>query len=214
MELLLFSDLHRDVAAAERIAARSGDADVLIGAGDFATTRRGLGDTLDVLREIPRPVVLVPGNSETTAELRDACRDWPQAHVLHGSGVRIAGIRFWGLGGAVPMTPFGDWSYDFSEDQAAQLLAACPSDGVLVSHSPPQGVLDRSSSGQSLGSTSVREAVERCRPRLVVCGHIHACGGQSAVIGTTTVINAGPEGIRWTLSTTSDCDGRTASGPA
>jgi hypothetical protein len=28
--------------------------------------------------------VLVAGNNETTAELEEACRDWPQAHLLHG----------------------------------------------------------------------------------------------------------------------------------
>ena len=37
------------------------------------------------------------------------------------------------------------------------------------------------------------------RPALVVCGHIHASGGQTAHIGATPVINAGPDGIKWEL---------------
>jgi catechol-2,3-dioxygenase len=33
------------------------------------------------------------------------------------------------------------------------------------------------------------------RPRLVVCGHIHASAGQQGKIGTTPIVNAGPNGL-------------------
>jgi len=36
--------------------------------------------------------------------------------------------------------------------------------------------------------------VIRLKPRLVVCGHIHASAGKRAQIGNTTIINAGPGG--------------------
>jgi Icc-related predicted phosphoesterase len=106
---------------------------------------------------------------------------------------------FFGIGGGIPITPFGDWSYDFSEAQAAELLRACPPGAVLVSHSPPKGVVDVDAAGRSLGSTAVRDAVIRLRPRLVVCGHIHASGGNRAQIGTTPIINAGPRGLIFDL---------------
>src|SRR5207248_1556737 len=186
-------------AAARRLLARARDVDVLVGAGDFGNVRRDVRVCLDVLRAVTKPVVLVAGNNESTEELAAACRDWPAAHVLHGSGVTLGGVPFFGVGGGVPVTPFGAWSYDFTEAQAAALLAECPSGGVLVSHSPPHGVLDQSSRGQHLGSVAVREAIERTRPRLVVCGHIHASAGRTAMLGPTTVVNAGPEGILWVL---------------
>jgi Icc-related predicted phosphoesterase len=116
---------------------------------------------------------------------------------LHGTTAKINGIEFFGLGGGVPITPFGSWSYDFSEEQAADLLRSCPAKCVLVSHSPPRGAVDVSSSGNHLGSTAVRDAVERVHPVLVVCGHIHASAGQTTQIGTTTVVNAGPKGVTW-----------------
>jgi Icc-related predicted phosphoesterase len=195
MKLLLFSDLHCDVAAAQRIVELAEQADVVVGAGDLATVRRHLSLTVDVLRQISQPTVLVAGNSESPQELAVACQDWPAATVLHGSGVEINGVPFFGLGGAVPVTPFGSWSYDLTEEEAKGLLAACPADAVLVTHSPPKGAVDRNSSGASLGSEAVRDAVERLRPRLVVCGHIHESGGQTALLGGATVINAGPRGI-------------------
>lgn len=199
MRLLLFSDVHRDAAAARRLVERASAFDVVVGAGDFATMRRGLGGVIDVLEAIERPAVLVAGNSESYEELREACASWENAHVLHGSGVVLDGIPFFGLGGGVPVTPFGSWSYDLTEDEASVLLADCPDGGVLVTHSPPKGVLDRDSGGRSLGSTAVRETVERCRPRLVVCGHIHQSGGQEARLGESVVVNAGPDGYSLTL---------------
>ena len=101
----------------------------------------------------------------------------------------------------MPETPFGDWSYDFSEEEATALLADCPSGAVLVSHSPPKGAVDRDGQGRSLGSTAVRDTVLATRPRLVVCGHIHACGGEDAVLGDSVVVNAGPRGVLWDLAT-------------
>jgi Icc-related predicted phosphoesterase len=200
MKLLLFSDLHRDTETARQFVEQARHADVVVGAGDFANIRRGLDQIMAVLRAITQPFVMVPGNSESDDELRQVCQSWPNAHVLHGSGTMIEGIEFYGLGGGIPVTPFGAWSFDFTEAEAEQLLAACPSTGVLVAHSPPQGILDRSSRGESLGSVAIRRAIEQRRLQLVVCGHIHFSAGQQATLGQTTVINAGPDGMVWELA--------------
>lgn len=200
MKLLLFSDLHRDLAAAARLVDLSSQATVAVAAGDLATVHRGLDEIVAVLRGMACPTVLVPGNGETLEELEDACASWPEAHVLHGTGVRVAGHDFFGLGGGVPVTPFGSWSWDFTEDEAAVLLADCPPGAILVSHSPPKSVVDRDSKGASLGSRAVRDAVLAGAPALVVCGHIHSCAGQSEKLGAVTVINAGPQGVLWNLT--------------
>ena len=195
MKLLLFSDLNRDTAAAVRLVGLSKGVHAAVGAGDFANARHGISTCIEILRQIQIPTVLVPGNNESYEELADACREWPQCQVLHGTGAEIAGVSFFGIGGGIPITPFGDWSYDFSEADAEKLLADCPHGAVLVSHSPPKGVVDGSSSGRSLGSTVVRDAILRLQPRLVVCGHIHGSGGQQAMLGATPVVNAGPRGV-------------------
>src|SRR4051794_9633574 len=109
MKLLLFSDLHADATAARRLVARASAADVLVGAGDFGNARRHIRVCIDVLRELDKPTVLVAGNNESTEELAEACRDWPQAQVLHGSSSTVHGVEFFGLGGGIPVTPFGAW---------------------------------------------------------------------------------------------------------
>ncbi|MFB6249678.1 MAG: metallophosphoesterase [Salinibacter sp.] len=198
--LLLFSDVHGDRDACRRLVEKSDEADVVVGAGDFCVMRRNLRAPIDALATIETPTVLVPGNAETEDELRDACADWPSARVLHGDECMVAGVPFYGIGGGIPVTPFGPWSYDFSEGEAERLLADCPEGTVLVSHSPPKGVVDRDSGGQSLGSTTVRDVIEDVRPRLTVCGHIHGSWGQEGALASTPVVNAGPEGLYRTIS--------------
>ena len=199
MKLLVFSDLHNDLRTASKLVELSNSVDVVVGAGDFCVARRGLKKIIKPLSAIIKPTVLVPGNSESNEELLQACRSWKSARVLHGNRATIAEIPFFGIGGGIPVTPFGSWSYDFSEDEAYDLLRDCPSGGVLVSHSPPAGALDVSSDGRSLGSQAVRETILIKKPNLVVCGHIHGSAGQIDRIGETTVINAGPQGIIWEL---------------
>ena len=198
-QLLLFSDVHNDHDACDRLVERAPEVDVVVGAGDFCTMRRGLSPMIDRLSAIRTPTVLVPGNSESVEELRDACADWDAAHVLHGDAVTLAGQPFFGIGGGIPVTPFGTWSYDFTEDQATELLRDCPNGAVLVSHSPPHNVVDQDSRGQHLGSTAVRAAIERTQPRLTVCGHIHGSWEETGTLAGTPVVNAGPNGLTWDL---------------
>jgi uncharacterized protein len=194
MRLLAFSDLHRDLDQAERLAERSGVADLVIGAGDFASVHEGLDETIETLRAIERPAVLVPGNNETEQALRDACAGWDAAIVLHGEGTEVSGVAVWGLGAGVPVTPW-DWSFDVDEAEAATMLRGVPEDGVLVVHSPPRGHVDVSGAGHHLGSEAVLHAIERRRPRLALCGHIHESWGEESRIGPTRVINLGPGGM-------------------
>ncbi len=161
--------------------------------------RHGLDETIAMLDTIDRPTILVPGNAESDVELQEACREWAAAVVLHGDGTEIDGIPVYGIGGGIPVTPFGDWSFDHTEAEAGAMLSALPKGAVLVSHSPPKGALDVTSDGRSLGSISLREAIETKQPRLVVCGHIHDSAGQHDMIGSTPVVNAGPAGIAWDL---------------
>jgi len=197
MKLLLFSDLHSDYKTAAKLVELSNQADAVVSAGDLCIARRGLEKIVRPLSEIKKPTVLVPGNSESAEELKKACRSWKSAIVLHGNQTTLDGISFYGLGGGIPVTPFGSWSYDFTEEQALTLLQDCPSGGVLVSHSPPKGSLDVSSDGRRLGSEAVRQTIESKRPDLVVCGHIHGSAGQMDRLGETTVINAGSAGMIW-----------------
>ncbi|MDE0521052.1 MAG: metallophosphoesterase family protein [Boseongicola sp.] len=192
MNILAFSDLHHSKTKAEALISLSQEADLVIGAGDFCNMREGLDDAMRMLDGIGCPMVVVPGNAESAKELRNATR--AGTIVLHGEGTEFGDLRLFGLGYGVPVTPFGPWSCDLDEAAADAMLQRCQSADILVTHSPPKGVADATSNGLSVGSASIRDAIERVQPRLALCGHIHDSWGRSGQIGKTRVCNLGPSG--------------------
>ena len=193
MKILAFSDLHRDLEQGAKLVEMSAEADVVIGAGDFASVHEGLEETIDALATIEAPTVLVPGNNETADALRAAAQRWSAAIVLHGEGTTIDGAEFFGLGAGIPITPW-DWSFDLDDEAAAAMLAPCPDEAVLVLHSPPREHCDSSADGSHFGSPGLLRAIEEKCPRLAVCGHIHESWGCESEIGSTPVRNLGPKG--------------------
>jgi Icc-related predicted phosphoesterase len=193
VKLLAFSDLHRDLEQGAKLVEMSAEADVVIGAGDFASVHEGLEETIAALAAIETPTVLVPGNNETADALRAAATDWSAATVLHGEATTIDGVEFFGLGAGIPVTPW-EWSFDLDDEEAGKRLAACPEGAVLVLHSPPRGHCDAAADGTEFGSPALLRGIEAKQPRLVVCGHIHESWGCESTIGATPVRNLGPTG--------------------
>lgn len=188
MRVLAFSDVHCDLAAVEALVERARDVDVVAAVGDFARVHEGLEETVAPLRGIEVPVLLVPGNNETVDALRGVCEGWDGARVLHGESAEVDGVSFFGIGAGVPTTPW-DWSFDLTEEEAGEMLAAMQEGSVLLSHSPPKGHVDK-----GFGSEAVARAAEEKGARAVLCGHIHEEWGNESRIGRTPVRNLGPDG--------------------
>lgn len=193
MKILAFSDVHCDLEACERLVYAAEDADLVIGAGDFAQRREGLAPTMQALESIAHKAIYVPGNNESDQELRAAT----SAKVLHGNVCDIAGLRIGGIGCAIPELNIPTWrSFNLSEDAADHTLSEFKDINILISHSPPKGVADEISGLGSIGSMAVLNAVERLQPSYVLCGHIHDCWGSVGKIGNSVVMNLGPT-INW-----------------
>lgn len=195
VRILAFSDFHLSRSRVPALLEAAREADLVIGAGDFCNHRQGLDEAMELFWTLESKAVYVPGNAESASELRKATG----ATVLHGEGTQKAGLSIFGLGYAVPETPFGDWSCDLSEQMAADKLSGCQSADVMVFHSPPKGIADQTSAGRSVGSTAIRDAIARVQPRLAFCGHIHDSWGAEGLIGSTSVHNLGPTPNLFTL---------------
>ncbi|MEM8863318.1 MAG: metallophosphoesterase [Chloroflexota bacterium] len=196
MKILAFSDLHRDTNAAKKLCEASIDADILIGAGDFATKGKGGLETLRILAESKAPVILVHGNHDSPSEVSDFCTQSDKLIYLHGTMARIEGLIFFGLGGEIPSRHPEKWNSFETEEHASKMLESCPKNAVLITHTPPYGVVDLQTTGKHEGSTAILEAISKVKPRLHLCGHIHRAWGTSDKVGETIVHNLGPT-LNW-----------------
>ena len=196
MKVLLFSDIHGDLRALERIVAQP--ADLFIDVGDLATFSRGLEKCGEVLKPLGEKLWVVPGNHETHAETRALCEQFGfvdfhrQVRTIETS----AGKAYWAGLGYSNITPF-DTPGEYSEEQIASALTVF--DGLrplyLVVHCPPLNTkLDAYAPGKHAGSSAVRTWVERAQPTYLFCGHIHETAGMQDTLGATKCINVGKQG--------------------
>lgn len=157
------------------------DGDVLVHAGDLC--RGGdldeLRETADWLAGLPhRHKIIVAGNHDWAFVHEPAAARSAIAGMtyLQDREVTLDGLRFYGS----PWQPaFHDWAFNLPRGAAlAAIWAKIPSGiDVLVTHSPPAGIGDRSPIGGRAGCADLRRRVAELRPRLHLFGHIHQDGG-------------------------------------
>jgi uncharacterized protein len=196
MKVLIFSDIHGDLRALERILSLP--ADIYIAAGDLATFGKGLDRCGEVLRPLGSRLWLLPGNHETHNDTRALCARFGfidfhrQVRTLEGAKGRTT----WAGLGYSNITPFNTPG-EYSEEEIAEALKAF--DGVqglhLVAHCPPRDTaLDEFAPGRHAGSSSVRAWMDRAQPSYLFCGHIHEAAGVRERIGSTQCFNVGKQG--------------------
>ena len=166
--------------------------DLLIHAGDitfFSKRSSVLADFNDWLGEQPhRYKVVIPGNHDRLLSLPENRRLITKAHLLINSGVELGGAKIWGS----PITIHPDVAFGLPDLAARRELWTKIPDGldILVTHGPPAGVLDGTSSeGPGSGCAELRKAIALKQPRVHVFGHAHGAYGTKA-IANTLFINA------------------------
>ncbi|MBM3724674.1 MAG: hypothetical protein FJW40_04510 [Acidobacteria bacterium] len=192
MRLLVFSDIHSDVRALERLMAT--EADYYLCAGDLVSWSRGLDKMGEVMKPRAGRVLVMPGNHETAEEIEGFCGRFG-FQMLHGRAVELAGVQVAGLGYS-NRTPFKTPG-EFTDEQLARHLDIFEGlkPMVLVCHCPPQGtLLDRAGEGRHFGSRAVGEFIARNQPAYFFCGHIHEAEGAVEQFGVTVGMNVGKPG--------------------
>lgn len=192
MKLLIFSDIHNDWKALERLLAI--EADYYIAAGDQVTWAKGIERAGEILAQRGDKVYVLPGNHETAEMVAGMCARHG-LHDFHGRHIIAGKWQVAGLGYSSP-TPFHTPG-EYSEAQIAERLAkfASLTPLVLVCHAPPYDTaLDQVRAGLHAGSKSVREFIEEYQPEHFFCGHIHEAEGKEIAMGRTRAKNAGKAG--------------------
>jgi len=196
VKILIFSDIHGDLRALERIVAQP--ADLYICAGDLATFGKGLDRCGEVLKPLGARLWVLPGNHETHDDTRALCQKlgFVDFHRTVRPLVSAKGTIQWAGLGYSNITPFNTPG-EYSEEEIANALAEF--DGIerlyLVVHFPPLNTkLDEYAPGKHAGSPTLREWVEREQPGYLFCGHIHETVGFEDRLGTTQCFNVGKHG--------------------
>ncbi len=193
MKLLIFSDIHEDWRALEKLMAQ--EADYYVAAGDLANWGRGLEKAASILQPRADRVWALPGNHESAVEIQQFCSHYG-FRDLHSQSWELAGHRIAGLGYSNP-TPFHTPG-EYSETELANRLApfaklAPPL--ILICHCPPKDTaLDRAGANQHFGSTAIRDFIDQQQPAYFFCGHIHEAAGAHVMLGKTRCWNAGKKG--------------------
>ena len=195
-------------------------ADILIHAGDFSNTGEPeqVGDFAKWLGELTIPhKVVIAGNHDLTFDQQDYPKIYKNFHhrkpydveatrkllidrgvctYLEESGVQIEGLNFYGS----PQQPwFYDWAFNRERgEDILQYWRRIPSDtDVLITHGPPLGYGDLTSSKARSGCASLLRVVQkRVHPLLHVFGHIHEAYGVTTD-GKTLFANASSCNLRY-----------------
>jgi Icc-related predicted phosphoesterase len=189
LKLVIVSDTH---GRHESLGVLSGD--VLIHCGDF-----GVGGTdgersiaeLDswFSRQNFRLILCTGGNHDFVAEeLRSMARPvFRHARLLQDEAATLDGVVFYGA----PWVPeLASWAHYLDNDDIRRAWMKIPENvGVLITHTPPRGILDRNSSGKECGCPHLRDRLRELRPAVHCFGHIHASAG-AVEVGGTRFVNA------------------------
>ncbi len=197
MKILLISDTHKmhgfvDIPL-EGI-------DMILHAGDIGEDRTpwiNANECLDFiewfasLEHIPYKI-FIPGNHDTAIEKGMLKGKIPNSIMMlnHELGV-IGGLRIFGS----PYTPtFGTgWAYNRSRTKLHEVWQTIPEGiDILITHGPPQGILDLSQESVSTGCKALRKRVIDLNPKIHLFGHIHEMGGCTMTVSEcdTKFVNA------------------------
>ncbi|WP_321473357.1 metallophosphoesterase [uncultured Paludibaculum sp.] len=192
MKLLVFSDIHNDLAMLRRLMET--DADYYVAAGDMVNWARGLDAIGPILQPKAPRVYVLPGNHEHADQIEAFCLKFG-LNPLHGRHFQAGRRVVAGLGHSSP-TPF-DTPGEYSESEMAERLAplADPHPEILICHCPPLGTpLDEAAPGRHFGSQAVGDFLAKVQPVWFFCGHIHEAAGRETALGSTRARNVGKQG--------------------
>ena len=192
MKILIFSDIHGDLRALERVVAQP--ADIYIAAGDLSNFGKVLDRCGEIMIELGERAWIMPGNHETHKETAQFCKRFGFTD-FHRQTRKLNGTNWAGLGYS-NITPFKTPG-EYAEPEIAEALShfVGMDQLYLVVHFPPRDTkLDEFAEGQHAGSPTLRAWVEHEKPLYLFCGHIHETAGLTDRLGTTQCVNVGKQG--------------------
>lgn len=189
------SDLHGNYPKLE-------GGDLLIIGGDLTKRDENMeyDELFNWLDYLPyKEIILIAGNHDN--KIQEGIAVFDDVKYLCDSGTEFEGLKIWGSPWTKTFKGMNKkcmaFTFDKEEDLANKFDLIPDDIDILITHSPPYGILDECAQGDyiiNVGSPSLRGRLEKCRPKYHIFGHIHEHGGQQVLlkhIGPNTLcINA------------------------
>lgn len=150
--------------------------DLVVICGDI--TQFGPGEVAkNFLDQIPVDTLAIPGNIDTP----DVDESINESKAININLKRVVKnkVPFVGIGSKIPSPLIKTTIY--YNDTEKSIGEAIDNTTIFVTHEPPYKTQDRVFFGHHSGSKELRKLIEKCKPRLVLCGHIHEDPGISKV---------------------------------
>ncbi len=197
MKILAFADLHCDIKSLERIKqqVKKKKVDLILCAGDISLFGNCLKEVMELLHEMHKPVLMIHGNHETEKEMIKLCKKYDNIIFIHKHTAEIRDIVIMGHGGG----GFANRDKEFEMLSKSFSKKMKDKKSILVTHGPPYGTKLDKINGEYAGNKSYTKFINRYKPNIVICGHLHETAGKADKIGNTMLINPGWNGVMFEL---------------
>lgn len=195
LRILAAGDIHGDMSLASKLAQRAEDenVDLVILCGDITNFEKSTKNLIGPFVKKNKKVLLIPGNHESFATA-DFLAEVYGVKNIHGYSVKYKDVGLFGCGGA------NIGLQQLNEDEIYGLLKKgfdsikYLKKKIMVTHVHPSQTLMEKFTHFFPGSDGVKKAIDRFKPDLLLCSHVHEAEGIEEKIGNTKVINVGKRG--------------------
>lgn len=194
MKFLAFTDLHQDKKFLSKLVSRAEEKDIdfVVCAGDISIFGKGLSDVLKAFDKVNKKFYFIPGNHEEhITDIDKILAKFSNCLNLHKKSLEIGEYIFCGYGGG----GFTQEDAGFRKVSREWYSRYNGRKIVLVTHQPPFGVKVDLLEKRHVGNIDYRRFIERIKPKLVICGHLHETAGQQDQLENTKIVNPGWEGM-------------------
>ena len=195
MKILAFTDMHGSLRAYKKLKQHVDGAEVIVCAGDFTVFAQAMEYLLMKINKLGKKVLIVHGNHEDPHDLKNACSLFTNTEFIHKKGFVVGDYLFIGYGGG----GFSLVDKEFEKKHSKELLKIIEDNKgkkvVFVTHAPPYGTKVDRVMDEHCGNKSFRKFLEKAKPMLMICGHLHENAGKMDTLHHTKIINPGPYGM-------------------
>jgi uncharacterized protein len=192
LKILAAGDIHGDMNLAKRLAdkAKKEHVDLVVLCGDITQADQSTENLIGPFKKLNEKVLLIPGNHEPVATA-DFLAEAYEVKNIHGYSVKYKDVGIFGAGSA------NIGLFQLEEKELYDLLKKgfdkikYLKKKIMVTHVHPTESKIEKFTKFFPGSPGVKRAIDKMKPDILLCSHVHEAEGIEEKIGKTRVINVG-----------------------